>query len=113
VSDALKDLRRVFEDAVPWINSLGINVITAGPVPGMSWGPIASFPFRTQAALAVWAEAKRLIDTYENSTVDEIIRMATIEAKVFSHDIATEDQRLLEMAVSWVLTSLRSQKTPI
>lgn len=84
---------------------MGVNTVTAGPAPGMSWGPIGSFPFRTLVATAVWKAAQKLLPCNKDATVDEIIRLSMIDAKVFSQDLSGEDLKLLEMAIGWLIST--------
>jgi hypothetical protein len=99
--EVLDDLRSVFEYKGNPVTTFGVNTPTAGPGLGVQWGPIASFPFRTKAAEAIWAKVPEIIKLNPDQSIDEIIRLATIDAEVFTYELADEDIKLLELAVAW------------
>lgn len=95
VAETVSDLRCVFGENFP---TTGYGA-TTGPVQK----PVISLPFRSAISDRVWKEAKKVIAKDPDAFANEVLRRALDACGTTSDLLASEDVRLLELAIGWAL----------
>lgn len=93
----LTEVEAVLLEDGGWAGMYATQHLGAGPQAASQ----EAWPYRTQAAHAVWSAAKDLISLYPERSTQEVLMLAVREASVAASDLTPEDWRLLEMAVEW------------